>query len=384
MKHVIRSMRSVGVAALWFVAIFGLAHAADSGNSVATGERYTIVDLGTRVPPGESGAFSISDTRIIAGTSELDAVYWQGTTLYDLGAPPLGSGGEAIGVNNLGQLAGDYFFFATFTSLPFWVPSAGGTPQILPTLAVPEARASGINDWGLIAGTGRVESHDPNDNLGGQRAVVWFHAAIRDLGTLGGPSASADMPGNVNDVGVVVGASDIDTVVNPILGGYTFHATMWTDTTTRHPVAHDLGTLAKQRDDQVSLATSINNFGQIVGWSFTDIPDTCFGGPQQWGFVWQDERMRGLPPLAGDCDAQANMGNIFGTIVGNSFGMAADGSEVTHAVLWRNGKTVDLTTLLPRGSGWKLTDAAGINDLGEIVGTGINPQGITRAFLLRP
>jgi hypothetical protein len=32
MKHVIRSMRSVRVAALWLVAIFSLAHAADPGD----------------------------------------------------------------------------------------------------------------------------------------------------------------------------------------------------------------------------------------------------------------------------------------------------------------------------------------------------------------
>jgi probable HAF family extracellular repeat protein len=383
MKHVIGYLKPLRVAAVCVITMGGVAHAADSSDAAAIGGNYTIVDLGTLGPSGESAAFSISDTRTIAGTVVLDAVYWQGTTLYDLGAPPSGSGGEARGVNNLGQLAGDYFFFATFTSLPFWVPSAGGTPQILPTLTVPDARASAINDWGLIAGTGQLDSNDPNDNLGGQRAVVWFRGAIRDLGTLGGPSAIADTEGNVNDVGTVVGASDINTTVNPAFGGYTFHATMWTDTTTRHPVAHDLGSLAHQKDDQVSFATSINNFGQVVGWSLTDIPDRCFSGTQQWGFVWQDGQMRGLPPLAGDCDAQANIGNVFGTIVGNSMSVAADGSPVTRAVLWRNGNAVDLTTLLRPGSGWTLTFASGINDFGEIVGTGINPQGIRRAFLMR-
>jgi probable HAF family extracellular repeat protein len=383
MKHVIGSITSVRVAGVWLVAMLSVAHAADSGDAAAIGGNYTIIDLGSLDPTGVSAASSISDTRTIAGTAGLHAAYWQGTTLHDLGAPPSGSGGEAIGVNNLGQLAGDYFSFATFTSLPFWVPSAGGTPQILPTLAVPFARASAINDWGLIAGTGQVDSNDPNDNLRGQRAVVWFRGAIRDLGTLGGPSAIADTEGNVNDLGVVVGASDIDSTVNPAFGGYTFHATMWTGTTTRQPVAHDLGSLAHQKDDQVSLATSINNFGQVVGWSLTDIPDKCFSGTQQWGFVWQDGQMRGLPPLVGDCDAQANMGNVFGTIVGNSMGVAPNGWPVTRAVLWRNGKAVDLTTLLPPGSGWQLTFAAGINDLGEIVGSGINPEGIERAFLMR-
>jgi hypothetical protein len=39
----------------------------------------------------------------------------------------------------------------------------------------------------------------------------------------------------------------------------------------------------------------------------------------------------------------------------------------------------DLTSLLPANSGWTLTTAAGINDLGEIVGTGIH-QGQTLPF----
>jgi len=105
---------------------------------------------------------------------------------------------------------------------------------------------------------------------------------------------------------------------------------MWTRTTTGGPVARDLGTLAQQKDNQVSLAASINNFDQVVGWSFTDTPDACFGGTQQWGFVWQGGRMRALPTLDGDCDAEATRGNIFGTIVGDSLGAAVDGSH--HAI----------------------------------------------------
>jgi len=44
----------------------------------------------------------------------------------------------------------------------------------------------------------------------------------------------------------------------------------------------------------------------------------------------------------------------------------------------------DLNSLLPSGSGWDLLDAAAINNAGDIVGTGINPDGVEHAFLLTP
>ena len=43
-----------------------------------------------------------------------------------------------------------------------------------------------------------------------------------------------------------------------------------------------------------------------------------------------------------------------------------------------------LDTLLPANSGWALQDAHGINDLGQIVGYGINPDGNQHAYLLSP
>jgi probable HAF family extracellular repeat protein len=44
----------------------------------------------------------------------------------------------------------------------------------------------------------------------------------------------------------------------------------------------------------------------------------------------------------------------------------------------------DLNSLIDPSSGWYLEDANGINDAGQIVGTGIDPSGMTEAFLLTP
>ncbi len=85
------------------------------------------------------------------------------------------------------------------------------------------------------------------------------------------------------------------------------------------------------------LATALNDQGQVVGWSGSDL------------------------------SAEA----------------IAKGVEAGHAFLWQNGELLDLNDLLPAESGWRLTKANGINNHGQIVGYGLH-DGHTRAFLLTP
>jgi probable HAF family extracellular repeat protein len=351
-----------------------------------TPPKYAISELNALSARDVTSAHSVSDSGYIGGFSGDDAVYWRHGTNVDLGAPPPTSGNEGVGVNNHGDIAGDAFNFVTFTSLPLFWPR-GGSLQILPMLDLEDALAAGINDQGEISGTATRDIHDPFDNLGfpnQRRAVVWNHSAIMDLGTLGGLSSIADGAYGLNDRGDVVGAADIDSQVNPVIGGYTFHAALWTHTTGTHPTVQDLGALAHQPDNAVSLAEGINEVGQVVGWSLTDVSDSCFGGPQQWGFLWQHGTMYGLQPLVGDCDAEAIAINNLGQAVGFSIGLSARGRVVYRPVLWQNHQTIDLSALIPSSSGWLLSLATGINDKGEIVGDGISPQGFLRAFVLRP
>ena len=55
-----------------------------------------------------------------------------------------------------------------------------------------------------------------------------------------------------------------------------------------------------------------------------------------------------------------------------------------HAFLWENSLLYDLTDLILPGSGWELKHAEAINDAGQIVGWGWNPDRHMRAFLLTP
>jgi probable HAF family extracellular repeat protein len=45
---------------------------------------------------------------------------------------------------------------------------------------------------------------------------------------------------------------------------------------------------------------------------------------------------------------------------------------------------IDLNTLIDPASGWTLQYASAINDVGQIVGYGLNPSGQQDAFLLDP
>jgi hypothetical protein len=57
---------------------------------------------------------------------------------------------------------------------------------------------------------------------------------------------------------------------------------------------------------------------------------------------------------------------------------------VEHAVLWENGKTLDLNSFVPQGTDLTLNEAFFINERGEISGFGTLSNGDQHAFLLIP
>jgi probable HAF family extracellular repeat protein len=120
-----------------------------------------------------------------------------------------------------------------------------------------------------------------------------------------------------------------------------------------------------------SFAYGINDSGQIVGQFVVNGTYHAFvyqlGAP---AFV----DIGALLPSGGDSTAQGI--NSFGQVVGGGGGLG-------HAFLYQNGNVLDLNSLLPANSGWTLTNASGVNDSGQIVGTGIH-NGRQEAFLLSP
>ena len=127
----------------------------------------------------------------------------------------------------------------------------------------------------------------------------------------------------------------------------------------------DLGTLGGAQ----SHGVGINASGQVTGYA-----DTNNGAAHAFLISPPYTNLIDLGSLGGDSIGMAI--NSSGQVVGDSTNLAF---LYTSAI-----GIVNLNTLLPSGSGWALFSARGINDAGQITGTGINPNGATHAFLLTP
>jgi probable HAF family extracellular repeat protein len=129
----------------------------------------------------------------------------------------------------------------------------------------------------------------------------------------------------------------------------------------------DLGALPGDND---SIATGLNNHGDVVGWS---------SGPGGYrGFVYT--AAGGMVPLAGLPDRPRAFPrdiNDLGDIVGTA---DKGGVDLGHAVRWRGGVPQDLGALPdgPYSAGW------GINSAGDVAGsssTQVNGINVQHAFL---
>jgi probable HAF family extracellular repeat protein len=136
-----------------------------------------------------------------------------------------------------------------------------------------------------------------------------------------------------------------------------------------------------------SAAADVNDGGTVVGqeeidFAFVWSPNT----PN--GTVGSSTRLQNLFHPATPSGTAAAINNQ-GDVVGSSATVDANGTDVTHAVLWQGGAggPIDLGTLIPNlsapGTFLGNSRALGINDSGLIVGQSDGPAG-THAFLFDP
>jgi probable HAF family extracellular repeat protein len=180
---------------------------------------------------------------------------------------------------------------------------------------------------------------------------------MRDLGALAnGTRATAS---GMNNRGQVAGTSNL-------ADDFTFHAFLWD----KAKLA-DFGTLGGDFVEVIGL----NEAGEIVGQA--QLPNT----QKIHAFLATNGVMTDLGTPDGNACSAAISINVKVQIVGSSDDCSGNNGR---AFLWEKGHMIDLNAFVPSYSALTLTQAALINDRGEIAAQGILPNGDQRAVLLVP
>jgi probable HAF family extracellular repeat protein len=273
----------------------------------------------------------VSDTGIVVGCSDvmpngIHAFIYENGAMRDLGTASASEGNScALAVNDTGVAAGR----SASGELVTW--SDAGVTRLGVT-----GNVGAINGAGVVVGS-YVEG-------GRDHAFMFREGVLTDLGTLGAP-------GEAQSAATAINASE------EIVGSSNGHAFLYVN-----GVMRDLGTLGGAG----SIAKGINDRGQVVG-----MAADAHGEP---GPFLYDGTMRAL---AGGSGSAAIGINDRMQVVGSA--------EGTYGYLVV-GDTVTRLDSLPavRARGWHHVDATGINSRGWIVGTAMNADGDSRAFLLMP
>jgi probable HAF family extracellular repeat protein len=275
-----------------------------------------LTDLGT-LGGTDSGANAINDLGQVVGNSATASGVFNGF-LYSGGTMTALSGGaymQAYGINNSGTIVGSMFVTTPEDSYRHaYTLTAGGTLSDLGTLSYGDSSVGiAINSSGVVVGAAaNMFNGAPNYP---EDPFVFQGGVMSGLGNLGGPWSAAL---SVNDLGQVVGFLGIDSLpgnpgeLYPTTGFLYSGGTM-----------HIIGGLFA---DGVSIASDINNFGQVVG---------SARGPDGIG----------------------------------------------HAFPYEAGGIVDLNMLIDPASGWTITDATAINDVQQIAATACR-AGVCQAIRL--
>jgi len=235
-----------------------------------------------------------------------------------------------------------------------------------------------ITNNGVVSGSSNLPDNS-------QHAVLWYGRRMKDLGTLGGSNSIAF---GVNEWGQASGEAETSTSDpnGEDFCGFGTHLiclpTLW-----QGGKPNALPTLGGNN----GVVNRNNNWGVAVGWAETSTQDPACPAPQKlqfkpvaWGFGQPIE----LPTNNGDPDGIALGINDYGEIVGSS-GICSPFNpnllinlQGVHALLWEDGKVVDLGNLGGKTGQGGGNIAFAINNRGQAVGSSDLPGDTTsHAFL---
>ena len=321
--------------------------------------RYAITDLGT-LPGGDySSAQAINNKGQIVGLSstgktivsgllrDTRAVLWHNGTVVDLVEKQF-LAPSAFRINNRGQVLIQWQYIGTDTP--------GSVPPAEPYVALWDGSVKQV--WRSKDNFLPIHLNDRGELAGYDTRWEWKAALWRDGKATLLPlpqDAQSSQATALNDSGMAA-------------GNYRRRGT---------DGLYDLFTYDKGLGRKVSVVTSnaqhtdflcaaINARGQAVGMFRAKDTRTAHL------FAWHNGSLS-------DLGALGRNGNVHD--VNNASDIV--GQSDAGAFVYTKGALHDLNSLLPPDSGWNLWEATGINDAGQIVGTGIL-HGKTRAYLLTP
>jgi probable HAF family extracellular repeat protein len=348
--------------------------------------RYTVIDLGT-LGGHTSYAYGISNSGAVSGSAAVangdeHPFLWRDGRMTDLGG--LG-GGNGAGQNPTGGLR---IPVTSETSRPdpFGADFCGwGTHRIclaaiwrdgsmtaLPTLGGNNAIGFSMNERGQMVGVSEKASPDPKCPTPQKLSyapVMWGPSAtdIRELRLPSGDSVGWAY--GLNEKGEAVGATgscantSAPAANGELLGA---RAVLWENT-----IPRDLGNLG----GDFAVAVGVNNRTEVVG-------SASVATGELHGFVWsRDHGMEDIGAIGEDALGAPSSINNSRQITGAS----CDAEFNCRAFLWERYNMADLNDLAPEDSPIYMVFATWINDVGEIVGWGIDKRTEeVRAFLAKP
>lgn len=301
-------------------------------NNVATVFKNGVATSLGKLPTGTfSLADSINAQGIVVGNGDTGdsrpkALLFRGGKVINI--DPSAANAYAIYINDNGVIVGNALKgFGTCNS---WVaaiytedPSKPGTFKRLDLQPYPGGDGKVRCEFANGANQKLQVVGSMQNSLFGQRGAFWDNDAKHTLSLLQ-PFADdwSSYALAVNDLGQAVGESHPPSSSRPV---------MWNNDPLHTPI--DLPFLP---GDNYGTATAINNLGQVIGWSAYDVPGTWNVGPARY-------------------------------------------------VVWRDGGVFELPSLLDplTAAEWVISSVSGINDLGQIVGSGTH-NGQPTLFVMTP
>lgn len=240
-------------------------------------------------------------------------------------------------------------------------PAARYTVTDLGTLGGTQSFAYAINNSGQIVG----QSSLPVLPSGATpiHTFLYRKGTMTDLSPFNSSPHLTFGPFGINDGGVIASGLVVEGIFSPaLLDSKTGEITV-------------LGSLGGVLGD-VSLgdafsgvASSVNNSGQAVGYSFVD-------SRFQHAFFYSDGVMTDLGAFGAEISVASGI-NDLGMIVG-SFGFlnGTAHSFSSHVFIYRGGQVIEID---PLGNG--ISSASAVNNKGQVIGSGLTDTGGSRGFI---